>query len=200
MTVSLCQFQSSVSFLFNAHSLVFYLVSYFPSLSPAMGQHDTISFQFSVLSFQFSVFQGSVCSVQFSVFISVFSFQFSAFSFQFWRAAVQHSSQVLLQEATGTINFLSLFPAGHLWVVVPAPHDREACIRQALEFKFKDYLALVLLVADYSDYRGAPIVSRLRRLRPIPVLIPLYETPKFASCSPPSDGGQSPGSVRELQK
>ncbi len=102
---------------------------------------------------------------------------------QYVKAAVQDIRRVSFKEATGTISFPSLFPDGHLWVIVPAPHDREACIRQALECRSRDRLALALPEADYSDNRWSPIVSRLRRIQPIHQSIPLYATPQVASCA-----------------
>jgi len=148
--------------------LVFYFISYFPSLFPAMGQHDTISFQFSV---QFSVLGFSGFSLQRSVFSFHFSLQLSVFSFQFsvleGGSPAQQSS--VASGGYGHDQLSQPLPSRSLMGGRASTTRQEACIRQALEFKFKDYLALVLLVADYSDYRGAPIVSRLRRLRPIPV-------------------------------
>jgi hypothetical protein len=102
---------------------------------------------------------------------------------QYARASVRDFCRMSFQEATGTVSFPSLSTERRLWVIVPPPHDREACIKQALESQFRANLALVLPDADYSDNRWSPIVSRLRRLIPVPKTIPLYETPQVASCA-----------------
>jgi hypothetical protein len=105
----------------------------------------------------------------------------SARLIQFARATVQLARRTKFIDASGTVSFPTHFNQGHLWVIVPAPHDREACIRQALVSTFKDRLALALPEADYSDNRWSPIMSKLSRVASVHPLIPLYEFPLSAS-------------------
>ncbi len=72
---------------------------------------------------------------------------------------------------------------GILYVVVPAPHLREACINQAISWQFQEGLAPVVLAlpdADYSDNRWSPIVKRLKKITVIPRDIPLFQESKKA--------------------
>ena len=57
---------------------------------------------------------------------------------QFARAKLQQLRGTKFTEAHGTVSFPSSFEGGHLWVIVPAPQDREACIRQTLESRFRE--------------------------------------------------------------
>jgi hypothetical protein len=100
---------------------------------------------------------------------------------QFARAMLQRLRGTQLLEAYGTASFPSAPNRGHVWVIVPAPQDREACIRQTLESGFKDEIVLALPEADYSDNRWSPIMRKLSRLASIPPMIPLYESPQSAS-------------------
>jgi hypothetical protein len=72
---------------------------------------------------------------------------------------------------------------GVLYVVVPAPHLREACINQAISWRVYAGLVPVVLVlpdADYSDNRWSPIVKRLKRIALIPWKVPLFQESRRA--------------------
>ncbi len=100
---------------------------------------------------------------------------------QFAKATIQQVRGITFIDVVGTVSFPSQAIGGHLWVIVPAPQDREACVGQAIESKFNDRMVLVLPEADYSDNRWSPFMSKLSSLASVPSLIPLYESPQNAS-------------------
>ncbi len=90
-----------------------------------------------------------------------------------WAQVLARSIGIVSSNSVEGVMTLPAKPAqGILYVVVPAPHMREACINQAIGWQVHTGSAPVVLAlpdADYSDNRWSPIVKRLKRIQVIPI-------------------------------
>jgi hypothetical protein len=102
-----------------------------------------------------------------------------------WAQVLARSAGITASNGAVGVMALPAKPAhGVLYVVVPAPHTREACINQAIGWRVHTGSVPVVLAlpeADYSDNRWSPIVKRLKRITVIPQKIPLFQESRRVS-------------------